>query len=107
MLRPMTADISAHASAGCLTIVCLHDEHNPFPAQITSLDGGGIVRVNVPRELAEGMRLEVRAGPEYSASATVLYSVGSNGEYWATIQIDQEDRRREPRIAVNPKARLT
>ena len=55
---------------------------------------------------SQGPRRLFSAGPEYSATATVLYSVGASDEHWATIQIDQEDRRREPRIAVNTKARL-
>src|SRR5260370_42626145 len=102
----MTADSSGLASEELITIGCLDDEPDTFPAWITSLDGGGIVRVRVPRELPEGMRIEVRASPEYSGTATVPYSVGSNGQHWATIQIHQENRRREPRIAVNTKARL-
>jgi len=102
----MTAEMSGHASLGYITIECMDDQHDAFPAFITSLNGGGIVRVKVPRELTEGSRIQVHAGPEYSGTATVLYSVGSNGEHWATIQIHREDRRREPRIVVNTKARL-
>ena len=101
----MTADFSAHASAGSITIACLHGD-DAIPASITSLDAGGIVRVSLECELAEGMRIQVHAGPEYSAAATVLYSVGSERQHFATIQIDQDERRREPRIAVDTKARV-
>jgi hypothetical protein len=102
----MTPDISAHAPAGRITIACQDDEPNAFPAWIASLDAGGIVRVQVPRELREGTRIQVQAGPEYSAAATVLYSVGSNDQHWATIQIHREDRRRQPRIPVDTEARM-
>ena len=67
----MTADSSGLASEERITIVCLDDERDTFPAWITSLDGGGIVRVRVPRELPEGMRIEVRASPEYSGVSSL------------------------------------
>jgi hypothetical protein len=105
-VEAMTADISEHAPAGRITIACQDDESNPFPAWIASLDAGGIVRVMVPRELPEGTRIQVHSGPEYSAPATVLYSVGSNDRHWATIQMHREDRRRQPRIVVDTDARM-
>jgi hypothetical protein len=80
-------------------------EEAAFPACITSLSGGGIIRVRVPQKLSEGRRIRVQAGPTYSATATVLYSVGSNNDYWATIKIDQDDRR-DVRIAVKGEARV-
>src|SRR5260370_8925548 len=101
----MTPDVSEPAAFGRITITCLDGEQNSFPALITSLGGGGILRVRVPRSLPEGTRGQVHAGLENSGTATGLYSCGANDQYWATIQIHPGDRRREPRIAVNTKAR--
>jgi hypothetical protein len=102
----MTPDASEPAPFGRISITCLDGEQNSFPALITSLGGGGILRVRVPRSLPEGTRVQVHAGLENSGTATVLYSVGANDQYWATIQIHRDDRRREPRIAVNTIARI-
>ncbi len=101
----MSADISVNAPLDQITISCL-EEDDSFPALIIGLSGGGVVRVRVPRELPEGTRIQLQAGAEQLGTATVLYSVGSNGHHWATIQIHREDRRRDPRIAVNTEARL-
>ena len=75
-------------------------------ALMVSLDAGGIVRLKVPSKLTEGTRVRLHASSAQECAATVLYSVGSNNEYWATIQVHQEGRRREPRIPVNTEATI-
>lgn len=102
----MTPSVSDYAAAGHITITCEDVELNSFPAVITSLSEGGIVRVRVPCTLPEGARVEIHAGLDHPGVGTVLYSIGANDQHWATIQIHRDDRRREPRIPVDTSARI-
>ena len=101
----MTPRIAEEVCANDVTLSLGDGNQGDVEAQVISLDSDGIVRLMLPRKLSEGHRVQVRTGPASSNAATVLYSVGEDTEYWATIKVHPESRR-DSRIPVNASGRL-
>ena len=78
-----------------------------LPAAISGTDRNSVLRLEVRRPLPEGAVVRISAGRNYSATGRVLYSLPYRGLHYATIGVQQDEKRRESRIKVSETARVT
>ena len=78
-----------------------------LPAAISGTDRNSVLRLEVRRPLPEGAVVRISAGRNYSTTGQVLYSLPYRGLHYATIGIQQDEKRRESRIKVSETARVT
>lgn len=95
-----------YASLDPIRITSLDGLETAVPGVVNGLGSGGTLRVSVPSHLTAGMPVRIDAGLQFSASGKVLFSSTQGDKHYATIGIDPDERRRDPRITVNGKAHI-
>ena len=65
------------------------------------------MRLALQQRLEEGAVVRIAAGRNYSTTGRVLYSLPHHGLHYATVGVQEDERRRETRIKVAEAAHLS
>lgn len=90
-----------------VTITSLADPNTkPLTGAIAGTEKNGILRLVLRSALSEGTAVRLESGHNYVATGRVLYSLPSGNSHYVTIQTEESERRREPRISVAEDAHI-